>query len=465
MRTPCTHRNTLMFALALVASAGLAISAYAGQPGHRAHHPPQSGPVANTEHGVPVVVDAPPVEPTDGPVIQLALLLDTSNSMDGLINQAKTRLWSVVNELSRARHHGAIPQLQVALYEYGNDALESSDGYIRRRVAFTTDLDILSEQLFSLTTNGGSEFCGWAIDDAVHELAWIATDVEPIDELINPRDDKPLDEQADDAFVEAMKGGHHHAHHDRHIIPRLPDQSVVRMIVIAGNEPFTQGAVSYREAIADAVDAGVIVNTIHCGSHDEGAQTGWKDGAILGNGRYTSIDHNRSVVAIATPFDDRMSQLNLALNDTYIPYGAMGAVASSRQEEQDGFNAKEGALMDRVTSKASAMYRNASWDLVDAVNEGAVTLASLKAEDLPENLRDMTKDELGKYIESMNDKRATVRDAITEVAAQRAQFIATNTPDDPKAAALHEALVQMLHEQCEAQGFVFEDAEVTTESP
>ena len=31
-------------------------------------------------------------------MIQLAILLDTSNSMDGLINQAKSELWTIVNE-------------------------------------------------------------------------------------------------------------------------------------------------------------------------------------------------------------------------------------------------------------------------------------------------------------------------------------------------------------------------------
>ncbi len=36
------------------------------------------------------------------PLIQLAILLDTSNSMDGLIAQAKTQLWQIVNELATA---------------------------------------------------------------------------------------------------------------------------------------------------------------------------------------------------------------------------------------------------------------------------------------------------------------------------------------------------------------------------
>ena len=38
--------------------------------------------------------------------IQIALLLDTSNSMDGLIDQAKSQLWKIVNELARSRKYG-----------------------------------------------------------------------------------------------------------------------------------------------------------------------------------------------------------------------------------------------------------------------------------------------------------------------------------------------------------------------
>ena len=65
------------------------------------------------------------------PKIQVALLLDTSNSMDGLISQAKTQLWTVVNEFSKAKKRGRIPKLEVALFEYGNNRLSPEVGYVR----------------------------------------------------------------------------------------------------------------------------------------------------------------------------------------------------------------------------------------------------------------------------------------------------------------------------------------------
>ena len=47
-----------------------------------------------------------PNENPNSNTIQLAILLDTSNSMDGLIDQAKTQLWKIVNEMSRSKCNG-----------------------------------------------------------------------------------------------------------------------------------------------------------------------------------------------------------------------------------------------------------------------------------------------------------------------------------------------------------------------
>ena len=85
---------------------------------------------------------------TRAPKIQLALLLDTSNSMDGLIDQAKSQLWNIVNELARAKCGIDRPELQIALYEYGNDNLPYSEGHIRMVTPLTSDLDEISKDLF-----------------------------------------------------------------------------------------------------------------------------------------------------------------------------------------------------------------------------------------------------------------------------------------------------------------------------
>ena len=60
------------------------------------------------------------------------------------------------------------------------------------------------------------------------------------------------------------------------------------MIFIAGNEPFTQGPVDYREGGEGGDPAtGITVNTIHCGSEAAGLAAKWKQAALLADGRFS----------------------------------------------------------------------------------------------------------------------------------------------------------------------------------
>ncbi|MBK8473570.1 MAG: hypothetical protein IPL33_16260 [Sphingobacteriales bacterium] len=80
--------------------------------------------------------------------VQVAILLDTSNSMDGLIDQAKSQLWKIVNEIALARDaKGNVPQLLLAIYDYGNDRYNAAEGYIQQIAPLTSDLDAISERL------------------------------------------------------------------------------------------------------------------------------------------------------------------------------------------------------------------------------------------------------------------------------------------------------------------------------
>lgn len=106
------------------------------------------------------------------PAVDIAILLDTSNSMDGLISQAKSQLWSIVQLFADAKKSGKTPSLRVSVFEYGNTNLPASEGYIRQVVQLTDDMDKVSEVLFGLRTNGGDEYCGMVIEQAIKRLDW-----------------------------------------------------------------------------------------------------------------------------------------------------------------------------------------------------------------------------------------------------------------------------------------------------
>ena len=93
---------------------------------------------------------------------------------------------------------------------------------MRLILPLTDDLDRVSEELFALKTNGGEEYCGWVIRDAVNRLEWSRS------------------------------------------------RDVYKAIFIAGNEPFTQGPVDFHASCRAAIERGIVVNTIFCGPSSGG---------------------------------------------------------------------------------------------------------------------------------------------------------------------------------------------------
>jgi hypothetical protein len=325
-----------------------------------------------------ILVSAKEKYPLKKNTIKVALLLDTSNSMDGLINQAKTQLWEIVNELSYAKCQNQNPDLMIALYEYGNDNLSSREGYIRQVIDFSSDLDEISEKLFSLRTNGGNEFCGQVIHNSLKQLDW------------------------------------------------GKNKNDLKLIFIAGNEPFTQGKINYRDAAAQANEQGVTINTIFCGNYQNGVSGKWQDGARLTHGDYMTIDHNEQIVHISSPYDDIIIQLNNQLNDTYIYYGDTGRSKMKLQAAQDSNAAElnEVVVVKRAVSKSSRIYKNSSWDLVDAEKEEGFSYSKVDKKSLPAQLQNKSSDEIKKYVAQQGKKRQEIQQKIKELNTQRNAYVA-----------------------------------------
>jgi hypothetical protein len=343
-------------------------------------------------------------------LIQIALLLDTSNSMDGLINQAKSQLWKIVNEFALARKNGKLPRLQIALYEYGNNSISARDGYIRKVADLTNDLDKISDELFKLTTNGGDEYCGEVIEKAAKDLHWSTKN------------------------------------------------DILKIILIAGNEEFTQGSQRYQKSCKDAVARGIMINTIFCGDRNEGIRTNWKDGADLADGAYSHIDQNQQVAYISAPQDDEINRLGQELNKTYLGYGMRGKEAKALQSAQDANAASVAGevLVQRSTAKASAQYSNEQWDLVDAARRDPSLVTKLKEEQLPEEMRTMKSEERIKYIEEKNSHRAEIQKKINRLNDERRKYVEEQQKKNAKENTLDKAIMRAIRKQAEKKNYSFQ---------
>lgn len=339
--------------------------------------------------------------------IKVALLLDTSNSMDGLIDQAKAQLWNIVNELSYAKCNNEKPNLQIALYEYGNDRLNSDEGYIKQVLSFNNDLDEISKALFSLTTNGGEEYCGHVIQTSLNQLNW----------------------------------------------GKNPDD--LKLIFIAGNEPFTQGKINYKDASTHAKEKGVTINTIFCGDYNQGISTHWRDGAQLTHGDYMAINQNNKTVHIASPYDDEILILNQKLNKTYVGYGLRGNEKIALQAEQDtnAGNYSKANAVSRTVSKSSHLYKNKTWDLVDAVELDEVAIETISDDDLPKELKGKTKEEIKGYIDDKRKKRESIQQKIQELNTKRKVYITQQKKEH--ANGLENAMTKAIKEQAKKKKYTW----------
>lgn len=335
--------------------------------------------------------------------IDIAIALDTSGSMSGLINSARQKLWDIVNEVSKAK---PTPRLRVALLTYGSEGTEA-DGYVRVRSNLTTDLDSIYAKLFELRTSGGTEYVGRVVYRSLKELDW-----------------------------------------DR-------DPDTLRQIYVAGNESANQDRrVPVGTALELAKKHDVFVNAIFCGGERDQDANSWRAVATTGRGMYASIDHNHGTLAIRTPYDAEMQRLGQQLNGTYVGYGRQGAAAAAVQSAQDKNAASMGAAgASRALAKASRVYRNDRWDLVDARKAGKKVA---KAE-LPAKLRGMSADELRTHLDKKEAERKGLQAKIRELAKKRQQHISAEMKKQGKTEshAFEGAVKRALRKQAAAKRMRF----------
>lgn len=339
--------------------------------------------------------------------IQVALLLDTSNSMDGLIDQAKSQLWKMVNRLADASRQEKNVILEIALFEYGNDGLSSDKGHIRQVQPMKSDLDGLSEKLFSLRTNGGQEYCGWVIQTSLDSLGWT-----------DSKDD-------------------------------------LHLIIIAGNEPFDQGKVDFRVSCDNAAKKDIIVNTIFCGDQAEGRKTHWFDCANITKGKFMNIDTDQKVAHIPTPYDTTLMRLNDELNKTYLGFGSRGMEMKERQMMQDKNASEYGAanVAQRALSKSKKSYSNADWDVVDAWTSDSTAVEKLKDEELPAQLKGKSKKELHATIAKLKSDRAKIQRQMADLQIKIDAYTTEERKKISGAQTLDNVLIDALVEQATAKGF------------
>ena len=312
---------------------------------------------------------------TTKPKIEVCFVLDTTGSMGGLIEGAKQKIWSVANEMIRAK---PTPEIRVGLIAYR----DRGDQYITKVFDLTNDIDAVYANLQQFRTDGGGdtpESVNQALHEAVTKMSWSR------------------------------------------------DRKVLKIIFLVGDSPPHMDYaddVKYPDVCQQAVKRDLIINTVQCGNNPDTTAT-WKEISDLSEGSFVAIAQSGGMVAIATPMDAELVELNRKIGTTLVAYGGEPARRAVLARQAAAEAAPTAAVADRLAFNArSGVAVQGEGELLDALANGRVELESLKKDQLPPELQTLDEAGLKAEIEKRQKERAEWQAQIQKLNKGREDFIA-----------------------------------------
>ena len=326
-----------------------------------------------------------PPERGDRPSIEVTFVLDTTSSMAGLIEGAKNKIWSIASRIARGK---PTPRLKVGLVAYR----DVGDEYVTRRFDLTPDLDSVYLNLRKLQAEGGGdgpEHVGRALGEAVSRISW------------------------------------------------SQDPKTLKMIFLVGDAPphddYRDGWNS-RTWARKAIRKGIVVNTVRCGD-DSDTEVAWRAISRLADGSFTSIGQSGGMVAMKTPYDEKLAKLNAEIASKTVYAGerrareeakgraeAVAALPASVAADRMGYLATTGAGKGGGGLAAAPAAVHGSKDLTAE----PASLEGIGNEELPEELQRMDKAQQKAHLARLASERKELEQQVLEATKERDAWMAKN---------------------------------------
>lgn len=341
--------------------------------------------------------------------IEVCFVLDTTGSMGGLIAGAKAKIWSMANDIISAK---PTPEVRFALVAYR----DRGDDYVTKITPLTDDLDAVYAQLNTFQAAGGGdtpESVGRALDESVKKIEW------------------------------------------------TKDKGVLKIIYLVGDAPphFYKDEPEWKKVCTEAVKGDLIINTVQCGGDTETTRV-WKEIADRSEGVFAAIPQEGGVVAISAPQDKELGELNTKIGKTMIACGDVRTRAFTLAKQGTAELAAPAATAARLSfNSKSGKTVQGEGELLDMLAEKKVTLEKVKKDELPEELRKFSPDELKAHVGKMQAERAVLQKRITELSKERDAFIAVERKKLAKAGkgdGFDEQVSKSLRAQAKKKGIVYE---------
>ncbi|MCX6180883.1 MAG: VWA domain-containing protein [Bacteroidetes bacterium] len=312
-------------------------------------------------------------------LIQVVFALDATGSMAGLISTAKEKIWSIASSLSQAQN----TDIEMGLVFYR----DKGDAFVTKIIPLSKDLDDVYEQLMAITADGGGdtpESVNKGLYDALVGMQWNK----------NPK--------------------------------------TYKSIFLVGDCPphmDYQDDVKYYESCKIATKLDVVLNTILMGNSSEAYKI-WNEIANCNQGSFVQVGMDANNISVNTPYDIQITEISIRLDKTRIYYG-------KKEIQQKNFSKAEQSTKFKDAMTASTSARRAEYnttaagelayygsgEMVSEYEKGKVKLDSVRADQLPDNMKNMTITEKKAYIEKNVQERKALELQMKELVAKRQAYI------------------------------------------
>jgi hypothetical protein len=206
-----------------------------------------------------------------------------------------------------------------------------------------------------------------------------------------------------------------------------------------------QDDAKYPATCRQACLKGIIINTIQCGIDVETTRF-WKEICRKAEGKFVQIPQDGGVVAVATPFDSRLAEINAELARSTLSYGDAANQAAGAAVRQCAPCLPAPAAADRAAYGAKNGMVS-SCDMLDNIHSGKVKLEELRTEELPTELQKMTRQEQQAYLDKIARHRAELQKEVLELDQKRSTFIDKKQAQVPGRSGFDQEVLSILRTQ------------------
>jgi len=271
---------------------------------------------------LPYSVTAQKSSGSEQPVIEIAFCLDLSGSTNGLIDNFRESIWSVINHVELYK---PAQQLRIGIVGFSRPSFGKNSAYVKVLSNLTTNFDRMVADLWKLKpeVEKGDQFVSNALTMTGSGLNWSKS------------------------------------------------PKTIRIIFLIGNGNVDTGSGDYRTAVNELKEDGFILIPVYCLQSRKSKEiAGWQQIGIISGTTFESIYVDRRI-PLAPPIEEQgvLQYLVLQLDKQLVPYTTEGQVQFSRTVTCDNkILTVPAALENRMNYRISDSFltQTKRWDLVAA---------------------------------------------------------------------------------------------------